>query len=184
MAVKQEVKPEPVDVQLSKGRQKPAKPVEVSEKDKQAALKSISDFRKASAWELHRWPLTKFVVDDRTKIHLPKGYVARNGEDVKTMWAGTDVNQFVHNHYMGLVSTEKLLPSEANYVSEGNILARRHEFMGPDPRVAGYSYDNFGELHINWWDKFLQEQWMDEEKWRFEVMQDDDGRWVAKNLHH
>jgi len=54
--------------------------------------------------------------------------------------------------------------------------------MGPDPRVVGYAYDSDGEIHIKWWDKFLQEQWMDSRKWKFELEQDGEGRWIAKNL--
>ena len=59
----------------------------------------------------------------------------------------------------------------------------RHEFLGPDPRIAGYFYDSNGEIHIRWWDRFLQEQWMDDEKWDFEIELNDDGQWVAKNLN-
>lgn len=57
-------------------------------------------------------------------------------------------------------------------------MQRRHEYLGPDPRVAGYHLDVDGEVHIKWWDGFLQDQWMDRQKWRFEVKVDDEGKWA------
>ena len=54
----------------------------------------------------------------------------------------------------------------------------RHEYLGPDPRVAGYRIDVEGDVHIKWWDAFLQDQWMDKQKWAFDVRMEDDGRWV------
>lgn len=60
-------------------------------------------------------------------------------------------------------------------------LHRRHEYLGPDPRVAGYRIDVEGDVHIKWWDAFLQDQWMDKQKWAFDVRMEDDGRWVEKD---
>lgn len=58
------------------------------------------------------------------------------------------------------------------------LLHCRHEYLGPDPRVAGYRIDVEGDVHIKWWDAFLQDQWMDKQKWAFDVRMEDDGRWV------
>ena len=54
----------------------------------------------------------------------------------------------------------------------------RHEFLGPDPRVAGYYVDTDGDYHIKWYDTFLGDQWMDDRKWKFDVRFDESGRWV------
>ena len=54
----------------------------------------------------------------------------------------------------------------------------RHEYLGPDPRIAGYRFDHNGEVHIKWWDNFLQDQWMDKSKWKFDVKMAEDGKWV------
>ena len=54
----------------------------------------------------------------------------------------------------------------------------RHEFLGPDPRVAGYYVDTDGDYHIKWYDTFLGDQWMDDRKWKFDVRLDESGRWV------
>lgn len=50
--------------------------------------------------------------------------------------------------------------------------------MGPDPRVAGYFFDVDGEVHIRWWDGFLNDQWMDTQKWKIDVTKDAEGTWV------
>ena len=57
-------------------------------------------------------------------------------------------------------------------------LASRHEFLGPDPRVVGYYVDADGDYHIRWFDTFLQDQWIDNRKWKFDVRQDENGHWV------
>lgn len=54
----------------------------------------------------------------------------------------------------------------------------RHEYLGPDPRIVGYRMDVDGEVHIKWWDSFLQDLWMDDRKWNFDVRQNDGGKWV------
>ncbi len=46
----------------------------------------------------------------------------------------------------------------------------RNEYLGPDPRVAGYWLDDDGEIHVKWWDGFLKDQWIDNEKWSIEVV--------------
>ncbi|KAH9940696.1 hypothetical protein B0H21DRAFT_697364 [Amylocystis lapponica] len=148
-------------------------------KERGAALKSITDQRRASAWQLHRWPLDKRIIDVRTRVHLPRTYLAVHGEDVRVAHAGTDLNQFVYQHYLERVEQEH--GNWANYVSPKNIVARRYEFLGPDPRVAGYFFDVDGDAHIKWWDAFLRDQWMEKHKWRFEVQLDADGGWVEKD---
>ena len=121
MTVKTTLKTESVETVLSTT---PKKPIKIDEKDRQAALKSIPEFRRAIAWEVHRRPLTKYIVDSRTRVHLPRGYIGRN-RTVRAVLAGTDLNQFVHNHYMELVDIATLPNNEANFVSDVNILAKR-----------------------------------------------------------
>lgn len=57
-------------------------------------------------------------------------------------------------------------------------LSLRHEFLGPDPRVAGYKLDANGEYHIKWYDAFLKDHWVDDQKWDFDVRLDARGNWV------
>ncbi|GJE86720.1 hypothetical protein PsYK624_028010 [Phanerochaete sordida] len=157
----------------------PAKP-KVDEGERKKALEVISKFRQATAWQVHRWPLEKKTVDHKTKIHLPRSYLATAGEDVKTVWAGSDLNQIVHQHYfdaLDLVSDE-IPKKSANFVTPDAVTVRRHEYLGPDPRIAGYRFDADGEVHVKWWDSFLGDLWMDKGKWKWDVKMTEDGKWV------
>lgn len=60
---------------------------------------------------------------------------------------------------------------------EGTQDFYRHEFLGPDPRVAGYYYDDRGHAHIRWWDGFLSDQWMGTQKWKLNVRWDG-SQWI------
>ncbi|KAI0349783.1 hypothetical protein OH77DRAFT_1414415 [Trametes cingulata] len=147
-------------------------------KARDAALKEISEYRRVTAWPIHRWPLEKRVVHARTRIHLPRTYRARHGSDVRTMYPGTDVNQFVHRHYAEGERERWRREGWPNFVAGEAILAKRHEYLGPDPRVAGYTVDADGEYHVKWYDAFLKDQWVDNQKWSFDVRLDAAGNWV------
>ncbi|KAF9456717.1 hypothetical protein BDZ94DRAFT_1275010 [Collybia nuda] len=36
----------------------------------------------------------------RVQIHLPRSYLTKDGEDVRTISMGEDINQFVHRYYL------------------------------------------------------------------------------------
>ncbi|KAI0689163.1 hypothetical protein BC835DRAFT_272387 [Cytidiella melzeri] len=171
------VKSEPEPTSLPK-----LAPAKIDQEAQNKALKEIGDHRKAIAWQVHRWPLEKRVVQEKTRLHLPRSYLSKAGEDVKTLWPGDDLNQAVHNYYaQNLVGDEEeklKVRNCANFVTEDSLSRRRHEYLGPDPRVVGYRVDVDGELHVKWWDGFLQDMWMDNGKWTFDVRQTDDGKWV------
>ncbi|KAJ7488049.1 hypothetical protein FB451DRAFT_1337341 [Mycena latifolia] len=153
---------------------------ESKKKAKGPALKSLIDVKRASAWQLHSWPMEKFVVRQRARLHLPRSYLAKDGEDVQSVSAGTDLNQFVHQHY--LESVDPASVPWVNFVHADNVVARRHEFLGPDPRVAGYEIDvDSGNVYIRWWDGFLSDQWTGTQKWKLDVVWDEDAqKWVEK----
>ena len=131
-------KPEPTDTPL------PPKPAPDA-KAKQAALKAHSEYRRAQAWAIARWPLEKRIVHQRARVHLPRTYLARNGSDVRVVYPGTDLNQFVHRHYCEEVESargdksamkeegqevkgkdgKRLMEGCPNYVAAEGILARR-----------------------------------------------------------
>ncbi|KAG5646617.1 hypothetical protein DXG03_002921 [Asterophora parasitica] len=148
-----------------------------AQKEKKGALQTLTDLRRAFAWELARWPLAKNVVWDRGRIHLPRSYLSRDGEDIRTVHAGTDLNQLVHHHY--LESVDQTATNWVNYVHGDKVVAKRHEFLGPNPRVAGYFVDVDGDIHIKWWDSFLTDQWMGSQKWKVEVMWTGE-KWIEK----
>ncbi|EGO03267.1 hypothetical protein SERLA73DRAFT_129538 [Serpula lacrymans var. lacrymans S7.3] len=113
-------------------------------------------------------------------MHLPRTYLARGGVDVRGISEGMDLNQFVFEHYMELKEGKADGVKAVNYVHADDVVSRRHEYLGPDPRIAGYFFDNYGEVHIRWWDGFLKDQWMDQQKWKLSVKVDGSGQWVVK----
>ncbi|KAI0746633.1 hypothetical protein C8Q80DRAFT_1104905 [Daedaleopsis nitida] len=152
------------------------------QKERDKALKTLSEHRRATAWPVGRRPLERRVVWARTRVHLPRTYLAREGSDVRTVQPGTEVNALVHRHYFEAVGRDGRRIEEGawpNYVAAERIIARRHEYLGPDPRVAGYFVDAAGEYHVKWYDAFLGDQWMDNRKWTFDLRLDARGRWVA-----
>ncbi|KAI0635027.1 hypothetical protein C8Q77DRAFT_1192842 [Trametes polyzona] len=156
----------------------PAKPKPaVDPKAREAALKEISGYRVVTAWSIHRWPLEKRIVHERARVYLPRTYRARHGTDVRTVWPGTDINQFVHKHYCE-DKAKRAREEWPNYVAGEAILAKRHEYLGPDPRVAGYRIDADGDYHVKWYDAFLKDQWVDDQKWDFDVRLNAQGKWV------
>lgn len=107
-------KPEPEDTVLPPAPAPPPAPTHTkstkpapASKTRADALKEISGVRRVTAWSIHRWPLEKRVVQARTRVHLPRTYRARHGADVRTVFPGTDLNQFVHGHYMEVMGAER-----------------------------------------------------------------------------
>ncbi|KAJ7097171.1 hypothetical protein B0H15DRAFT_773689 [Mycena belliarum] len=154
-------------------------PEESKQKAKGPALKSLIDVRRAGAWQLHIWPMEKFVVRKRGRLHLPRSYLAKDGEDMQTVHEGTDLNQLVHQYYLESIDPGSV--AWVNFVHADNVVARRHEFLGPDPRVAGFEIDVGGNIYIRWWDGFLADQWTGTQKWKLEVVWDEnEEKWVEK----
>ena len=135
------VKAEPVEAQIpavmppAPKASRSKQPTDISKEAKAAARKAMWDYRKEIAWPIYRWPLEKRVVEERTKLHLPRSYLAQAGEDVKTVWPGMDLNQVVHRHY-----TEAIPPKEdggkdwvdregANFVAGDGVLPGRCVIM-------------------------------------------------------
>ncbi|TFK47621.1 hypothetical protein OE88DRAFT_1636458 [Heliocybe sulcata] len=151
----------------------------LADKDRKDAAGALTKIRRASAWQIHRWPLEKRVVEEKTRIHLPRSYLATDGEEVRVVWPGEDLNQVLYEHYLESVDLNDG-SGKVNFVASDRVLPKRHEYLGPDPRVAGYFFDFDGEIHIRWWDAFLQDQWMDKQKWKMDAVQNDSGQWVMK----
>ncbi|KAI0708119.1 hypothetical protein C8T65DRAFT_576390 [Cerioporus squamosus] len=170
-------KSEPKESTLPPAPALSAKEQKELEQARNGALKTIAEHRRAIAWPIGKWPVEKRVVYTRTRVYLPRTYLARYGSDIRAVYPGTDLNQFIHRHYCE-EEKEKDRTPWPNYVAAEGILARRNEFLGPDPRVVGYFVDADGDYHIRWYDTFLQDQWMDNRKWKFDVRQDEHGHWV------
>lgn len=48
------------------------------------------------------------------------------GEDVKTVWEGADLNQIVHQHYIQTRSAETLPAHNSNFVTPDSIAVKRY----------------------------------------------------------
>ena len=111
----------------------PPKRPAATEKARKEALKTITAVRRVSAWQIHRWPLEKRIVNERTRVHLPRTYLAKDGIDVRVVRPGQDLNQFVHRHYseqLGLKDTrggkeEEEWRNWVNFVTPDGVLKRR-----------------------------------------------------------
>jgi hypothetical protein len=96
---------------------------EEKQKAKAPALKSIIAVKRACAWKLHNWPMEKFIIRSRAKLHLPRSYLSQDGEDVESVFPGTDLNQFVHQYYLDHMDPESV--SWCNFVHSDKVVARR-----------------------------------------------------------
>ena len=111
---------------------------------KKAATKAMWDHRKATAWAVHRWPYEKRIVQEKTRVYLPRSYGSKGGEDVMTVWPGECMNQKVYAWYAKAAGADEEAKEEgkgkkvkfeeskqgstergANYVAEDGITARR-----------------------------------------------------------
>lgn len=105
--------------------------------DKATALKSMLGYRRASAWQIHRWPLRKHVIYEKSRVYLPRSYLAKDGMEIKVIWPGMDLNQFVHNHYKemlgsgasdggdGDVGESKIKVTSADFVTDDGVCPRK-----------------------------------------------------------
>ena len=114
-------KDEPLDVQIL-----PLKFSPEDEKKRAAAAKELTNLRKTTAWSLNRWPMERRPILTRANVHLPRSYLGRDGEDVRTVYPGQDLNQFVFRHYQR--KTEEKGKKMTNYVCADKVSDKRYVF--------------------------------------------------------
>lgn len=102
----------------------PPAPSPEAVKAKKSSLQSITDVRRASAWQVHRWPFDKHVTWERAKIYLPRSYLARDGVDIRVVHQGSDLNQLVYQHYLEQVDLKT--NTWVNFVHTDNVVAQRY----------------------------------------------------------
>jgi len=96
---------------------------------------------------------------------------------------GDDLTYIVYNHYNTRVDP-KTFPG-VNYVSSHGILAKKREYLGPDPRVAGYRFLR-GKCNIEFWEAYLQNAWFCDTDWSVDVEFDAEVQWwfpVDRNVY-
>lgn len=149
-------------------------------KDKGTASKDRMEEKIWHAWAITKFPMTKFIMPGSTKrtLSLPRAYRAKakadKGPGVDSehivVWPGEDLNKVVWKWYNERVGDdeEEVYAGRQNYVGRG-IIARRHEYLGPSPHVAGYSFFDANEVRIQWWDTFLQDRWVQKDAWKVDM---------------
>lgn len=100
---------------------------QAAQKLKKSSFEKITEIRRAFAWQLARWPLEKNVTWDRARIHLPRSYLSKDGEDIRTIHPGTDINRFVHLHYLEPVDVKANI--WVNFVHADKVAAKRCDFL-------------------------------------------------------
>jgi len=89
------------------------------------------------------------------------------------------LNQIVSAFYSEKVDADYL---GVNYVTRDGICARRHEFLGPAPYVAGFRFSAKAQkARVEWWDATTRVKWIGKEVWTNEVYFDETvGGWVSR----
>ena len=54
--------------------------------------------------------------------------------------------------------TDSLTPI-SDPLTNSRFVLYRAEFLGPDPKIAGFQVDSESVIHIRWWDTFLEQRW-------------------------
>jgi len=142
------------------------------QKERKNQILEASDKRTASSWGIGKAPTSRFIFseDGKRTLSLPRAYRARGKGKIQcdriAVWPGEDLNSVVWQWY-----DQPILPADSgaytdlqNFVEQG-VIAKRHEFLGPSPHVAGYSFHGAEEIRIEWWDVFLADKWVEKDTW-------------------
>jgi len=139
---------------------------EALEAERKALIETEFSRLTTQSWNLGKHPLTSFAAPFSGVILAPQNYSARHGIDRLKVRKGQDLNKVVHDHYHERVDS-KAYPGE-NYVATDGIQSRRHEYMGPSPRLASYRFTG-DQIEIEWWDKYFDDTWVGTQKWKVEA---------------
>jgi hypothetical protein len=96
--------------------------------------------------------------------------------------AGESLSACMYAHYQERVDPATYRGS--NFVSDDHIRARRSDYLGPHPCVAGFQVHGGGtrapEYHVEWVDRYLDHLWIDGGRWTVAVVYEEavDG-WVV-----
>jgi hypothetical protein len=92
--------------------------------DESAASEAITKTRRLNAWSVHRWPTERRVASQQVRVHLPRSYLAKDGADVRTAPAGTDLSLFVFRHYESAADS-RLDTGKTNFVSSERVREKK-----------------------------------------------------------
>lgn len=61
--------------------------------------------------------------------------------------------------------SRSFLDSDADHFS---LDSTRHEYLGPNPRLASYRFTH-SEMEIEWWEDYIKDTWIGTKKWEVEA---------------
>ncbi|KAF9510938.1 hypothetical protein BS47DRAFT_1364156 [Hydnum rufescens UP504] len=125
-------------------------------------------------WALGKRPRLSYRVPISGLLHLPRGMNGKEGFDKVRFKKGDDLNDIVYNHYDQRVDPDTW--PGTNYVASEGIIAKRSEYLGPNPHVASYRF-TFEKCEIEWWEPYLEKPWIGETYWLVESEFDETVRW-------
>lgn len=135
---------------------------------------------KAEAWALEKPPSRKFIAPVSGTLLLPKNLNSTKGYENVRFKRGDDLNSITYQHYNTPVSKEGVMG--VNYVQHispdgtGAIRPKRHEYLGPSPRVASYRFSR-STCEIEFWESYLEQAWIGKTYWTVEEEFDEEVQW-------
>jgi len=138
----------------------------VLEADRAELFKTTQLTQRLRAWPLERYPLSAYPAPCSGVLLLPRHYRSEFGCDQSKFREGDNLNLVTSRYYDERVDASSY--SGNNFVTEGAIQPRRHEYLGPSPKVAGYRFTQ-GQAEIAFWDDHLKTAWIGAHKWDVEL---------------
>ncbi|EIM82459.1 uncharacterized protein STEHIDRAFT_141741 [Stereum hirsutum FP-91666 SS1] len=119
------------------------------------------------AWPVQKAPLETYSAPFSGTLYLPLNYSQKHGYEKIQIHEGDDLNFQTFEFYNQRVGSDY---AGVNYVSTDGLLSRRNEYLGPAPYVSGYHFSaNERKIMIEWWDIYLHEQWIGNERWEISL---------------
>ncbi|KAI8986636.1 hypothetical protein BD414DRAFT_378495, partial [Trametes punicea] len=152
------------------------------EREREFIEKNLLKYVEVYAWEMDKHPLNQHPAPFAGKLFLPLQYMHDDKEQVIHFHEGEDLNFLVYRFYdsppadgfQGL----NFITGDYNV----GVPRRRHRYLGPQPYVAGYRFnDKAKTARIEWLDKYTKTMWIGKERWKVELYFDDAvGGWVSR----
>ncbi|KAF8965247.1 hypothetical protein BDZ97DRAFT_797886 [Flammula alnicola] len=121
---------------------------------------------RSMAWPLWRYPLSAYPAPRSGTLELPRNYLSPSGCDRLKFREGDNLNSLTYQYYDEVVDPVSY-PGN-NFVTDSAIQPKRHEYLGPSPKVAGYRFTQ-GIAEVAFWDDHLKTTWIGKRRWDVEL---------------
>ncbi|KAH6897962.1 hypothetical protein BKA70DRAFT_1198620 [Coprinopsis sp. MPI-PUGE-AT-0042] len=150
------------------------------QKEKSCLLDRLGKLTKDTwSWSVENHPPAEWPAPFSGTLLLPNDHLAKNGFSKVRFETGDNLNYIVHNFYQEKVPND--YPG-LNFVARPGICNKRHEYLGPSPRVAGYQLDKITKTgQVEWYDGSLKQMWVGNGRWTIGAYFDETVQgWVSK----